>query len=740
MKKKILWLPVAFMAICLNLNVTAQDVMKIKRIASPIEFDGKPSEVAWDQLTHFKLIQHSPNYNIEPNEDGEVVMGYDNQYVWIAARMYMKDVSRIFANSKKRDESGIVRMDHIAIQLDTYNDNETASIFITNPNGARIDYEISNDANMGGGGSAFNYNWSTFWDAKTSRDDKGWYAEMRIPFSSLKFKPADNITTMGLSIRRVISYTNEMDTWPSIDPKFGNTANTKPSLMGTIEFEGAQPSKPVYVSPYIIGGNSRNWVLNDIGTKYVNEDEPKFDAGLDVKYNINSKLTLDLTANTDFAQVEADNQQVNLTRYSLYFPEKRLFFQERANLFSFSLGGNSNLFYSRNIGLSNGESVRIYGGARLVGRMGKWDIGLIDMQTEEHNEAPGENFGVLRMRRPVINPYSFVGGIFTSRLGIDGSQNYAYGLDGIFRVFGNDYLDVKIAQTYDDKIDNKLNSIDPVFFSANWERRGQKGLTYQLGYSYSGQELKPGIGFVNKGSLQGFSGGLSYGWMPGRESKTYLTTAGIDFSRSSRLADGKLESFSVSPSISTETKSGYNASVSATYQEEGVLRNFNIASGILVPAGNYSFTNASISVSSPSSKKIYASIRGSFGQFYDGNRYNFSFSPSFYVISGLQITGSYQFNHLEFPRLDKKVNIHIASGDVVYMISTQLTASLLVQYNNSTHGMVTNFRFRYNPREGNDFYLVFNDNRSLEDGDFTPALPGYFNRTVLLKYTHTFIF
>ncbi|MBN1158688.1 MAG: carbohydrate binding family 9 domain-containing protein [Bacteroidales bacterium] len=740
MKRSAFFLSVFLYAIFLSLSAECQDVSQIKKLSSPIEFDGKPVESSWNELNHFSLTQHSPNYNVEPTEEGDLIIGYDNEYVWIAARMYMKNPAQIHANSKKRDEPAIVNMDHIAVQLDTYNDNENALIFITNPNAARIDYAISNDASMGGGSIPFNYNWNTFWDVKTSRDDKGWYAEIRIPFSSLKFKPENNITTMGLSIRRVISASNEMDTWPAIDPKYGTTANTMPSLMGTISFEGVQPSKPVYVSPYVIGGNSRTWALNTERTEYVRDDEPEVNAGLDVKYNINSSLTLDLTANTDFAQVEADDQQVNLTRYSLYFPEKRMFFQERSSLFDFSLGGRSNLFYSRNIGLSQGETVRIYGGARLTGRMGKWDLGLLDMQTEEHGETPGENFGVIRTRRQVINPYSFVGGIFTSRLGMDGSHNFAYGLDGIFRVFGNDYFGVKIAQTYDDKIGNRFNSIDPMFFSANWERRTQKGLIYQLGYSYSGEEFNPGIGFVNKGSLQGFTGNLSYGWMPGRESKIYLITAGVDASRTTRLLDGNLESLSVSPSLSVEAKSGYIASLSATYQEEGVLFDFPISSGMIIAAGNYSFTDASLRISSPTSKKIHASLSTTMGEFYDGTRYNFSFSPTFNMIPGLQVSGSYQFNHIEFSQRDEKVDLHIGSGKVIYMISTKLTASLLVQYNSTSSNLVSNFRFRFNPREGNDFYLVFNSNRSLEKEPVIPELPDYFNRTILLKYTHTFIF
>ena len=311
-----------------------------------------------------------------------------------------------------------------------------------------------------------------------------------------------------LIISRNISSNDETDTYPAIDPKYGNQATNKPSQARTIEIEGARPSKPVYISPYFIGGFSWDWLYNDTETEYVRAEpypERELNAGIDVKYNINSNLTLDLTANTDFAQVEADDQQVNLTRYSISFPEKRMFFQERSSLFDFSLGGHDdNLFYSRNIGIANHTPIRIYGGARLVGRLGKWDMGFMDMQTEEHEDTPGENFGILRMRRQIINENSYVGGIITSRLGMNGDQNLAYGLDGIFRLFGDDYLNIKWAQTYDNKLENEMNSLDPSFILVDWERRSEEGFAYNLKYTYYGQKFNPGSGYIRLGGYSGY--------------------------------------------------------------------------------------------------------------------------------------------------------------------------------------------------------------------------------------------
>jgi len=469
-------------------NLFSQEAVSIKRITSPIEFDGIPLEAAWEVLDLFPLTMHKPNYEAQPSEKSDIRIGYDDEFLWVGASLFMEDVSKIFTVTKKRDEE-LFDYDAFGIILDTYNDNENGLAFFTAPTGLRTDYTISNDAAGGGGGpggpSDMNYSWNTFWDVKTTKDDKGWYVEMRIPFSSLKFKSENDIATMGLIISRNISANNETATYPAIDPKYGFLSTNKPSQAQTIEINGARPLKPLYVSPYLLAGLSRDWSLNEDGTEYVKEDNPQYNAGIDIKYNINSNLTLDLTANTDFAQVEADDQQVNLTRYSLFFPEKRKFFQERSNLFDFSLGGHEdNLFYSRNIGIANGEPIRIYGGARLTGRLGQWDMGFLDMQTAEHEETPGENFGVLRMRRQVINQNSYVGGIMTSRLGMNGDQNIAYGVDGIFRLFGDDYLNVKWSQAYDSKTDTKLNSLDPSFILVDWERRSEEGFGYKLNYTY----------------------------------------------------------------------------------------------------------------------------------------------------------------------------------------------------------------------------------------------------------------
>ncbi len=725
-------------------DLSGQEAVKIKRITGHIEFDGIPKEHTWESVDIYPLTMHKPNFGTEPSEKSEVRIGYDDEFLWIGANLYMRDASKIFAVTKKRDDE-LWSCDAFGIILDTYKDNENGLAFFTAPTGMMTDYAISNDAVMNGGAggnSVLNFSWNTFWDVLTTRDDKGWYIEMRIPFSSLKFKPVGDIATMGLLISRNISANNETDTYPSIDPKYGFAAPYKPSLAQSVKIEGAKPTKPVYVSPYLLGGFSQDQVLNESETEYVKTKNPQYNAGLDIKYNLNSNLTLDFTANTDFAQVEADAQQVNLTRYSLFFPEKRKFFQERSSLFDFNLGGQfDNLFYSRNIGITNGAPVRIYGGVRMTGRLGKWDMGLLDMQTAANEENPGENFAVLRMRRQVINQNSYVGGIVTSRMGMNGYQNLAYGVDGIFRLFGDDYLNIKLSQTYDSEIGNEMNSLNPSFILLDWERRSEKGFAYKLNYTFSGENFKPGTGFIMRSGVQGLSGRIFFGWLPGNESKFFSYNVSLNATQFNRLDDGKLESMQISPMFNLITKKGIFTAFSVEMQKEGVRNDFNLSDSILIKAGEYTFALTQVMVGTPNSNMISLMANLNAGQFYDGRRFGTMASLNFSFSSSFNLTAMYDFNAIRFPyrESNNSLNIHSVNLQATVMFSTKLSASLMLQHLNTQDDLITNFRLRYNPREGNDFYLVFNDSRNITENPTVPALPKFFNQTVMLKYIHTFI-
>ena len=447
----------------LSASVTT-DQFVIPKITGQIVLDGLSNEPAWEGIESLPMVMHAPTFGIPPTEKTEVLIGYDDDYLYMAGRLYVSDPSFVQSTSKKRDFMG-GNCDWFGLILDTFNDNENAVGFFTTPAGLRFDFTVFNDAQ---GEFPVNISWNTFWDVKTAVTDEGWFVEMRVPFTSLRFQEIDGEIVMGLIVWRWIPKKNEQLIYPAIPPDWGMWSAWKPSLAHEIVLRDIPRRNPLYIAPYVLGGHGRSNELNDEETAYVRQDEAEFELGLDLKYGLTRNLTLDVTVNTDFAQVEADDQMVNLTRFSLFFPEKRLFFQERSSNFEFNLGGPQQLFYSRRIGLHDDKPVRIYGGLRVVGRLGAWDVGLLNMQTAKTEESCPENFGVLRVRRQVINPNTYIGGIVTSRLGDDGSYNVVYGLDGIFKLFGVDYLKAHWAQSFQHSLENDPLSFTPTRWSINW--------------------------------------------------------------------------------------------------------------------------------------------------------------------------------------------------------------------------------------------------------------------------------
>jgi hypothetical protein len=447
--------------------------------------------------------------------------------------------------------------------------------------------------------------------------------------------------------------------------------------------------------------------------------------------------------NTDFAQVEADDEQVNLTRFSLFLPEKRMFFQERSSNFSFSFGGANDLFYSRKIGIYDEKPVRIYGGARIVGRAGKWDVGFMDMQTEAVEDQPSENFSILRLRRQVFNENSYIGSILTSRIGMNGRYNYAYGLDGIFRMFGDDYLNVKWAQSFETDSLNDPLSLKPSRIQLSWDHRSEEGPGYDFSFSWSGEQFNPGMGFQMRENYYSGRIQFQYGWLPGENSKLYNHKIFLSGMKFNRVEDGSLESLMVGPGWSFQTKNSGSGNFRINYNIEDVREEYTFPSDAEIPdaeipMGRYYYWDCRGMFTTPMTKIFYTMGNLNFGQFYDGTRFSITLEPTWNISSSIELSGMYQFNHLDFKDRDQDYTSHIGRFKFMYMFSTKLSASTFIQYNSEEAGIITNFRLRYNPREGNDFYLVFNEGRNTRLDREDPELPLISDRTILAKYTYTF--
>ena len=706
-------------------------------LSEEIVFDGMPDEAVWERVEPFPIISHFPLSGNPPSERTVVRVAYNEQYLYVGGMLYVTSPDLIQAIGKKRDFSS-ASCDWCGVSFDTYNDNENSLLFLTNPNGVRWDATVSNDGTAMRGIMPINMSWNTYWDVKTVIDDQGWYFEMQIPISSLRFQVDNNTTIMGMSTFRWLPAKNELFIYPETTLEYGELGKFKPSLYTEVEFRGLQPKKPLYISPYLLTGFEQNHELNGDETAYEYSREFILEPGLDIKYGINPNTTLDVTVNTDFAQVEADDQQFNLTRFSLVYPEKRPFFLERSSIFDFGLGGPNTLFYSRQIGLYDGDPIRIWGGARLISRVKDWDIGLMDLQTASLDDLPSENFGVFRVKKRIINDYSYTGGMVTSRIGVDGSYNVAYGLDGVIRLFGDDYLTVRWAQSFTDTTRNDPISLDPTRFVVGWEKRKQEGFTYSLLFTRSGTEFVPGMGLELFEDYYASSAMLHYTWISPDEATLQNHYISLLSYHLSDVTNGDLLTFFASPGWTFNTKSGWYGAFNINYEFENLQEEFEILDPVIVPIDSYRFIYSSLILMTPGSNPFSALIKVDGGGYYDGLQISPSIKPTWNLGASVELGGIYRFDHVRFPDRDQTLNNHIAGIRALYMLSTRISFSAFVQYNTAINKVISNFRFRYNPKEGTDLYVVFNEGRNTYLDREVPTLPAFEQRYITVKFTYTF--
>ena len=731
-----------------NDGTTTKEVISIIPLEGQIELDGWLNEPIWNQITPFPMTQLEPIYKSEKSEETRIYMTYDNKYVYIAAENLTKNASTIISNTLQRDDYQ-ANDDIVGVVFDSFNDNENGLTFFTNPEGVRVDFAISNDGNFGAGVDAFNGSWNTYWDVETKRDDKGWYAEMRIPFSSLGYQVTNDVTRMGIIVYRWIASRNERHVFPDIPPNW-RMSHLKPSQTQEITFEQLEESKPLYITPYSLSGYQDIFELSELKDQYIGEPSYKQDFGFDIKYNVTSDLTLDLTANTDFAQVEADEQQLNLTRFSIDFPEKRQFFQQRSGLFDFSFG-RTKLFYSRRIGLADGSPIPIVGGARLTGRIGNLDIGVINIQTQSYEAFEAENFGVVRLKKQIINPKSYIGSIYTHRLGRDGTQNLVFGVDLDYNVKNESFVQFKIAQTLDNEVGFNQNVMGTsgIISRLTVDRRSNIGWYYRFMINYTGEDFNPRIGFVRTTNTADYYASLGYGWIAPENS-------GIKQQRiqlrnySIQSYDGfNLRSRYVNLEWNMQFKTAGDLSSEFVYRQEHLLsdEDFNLLSRIYIPVNDYGFVEWGLNYGSPEQYKLRGRISSSVAQIYDGNIKEISISPQYRVNVHLDFSLNYRISELHFPVIEGRevtsFTVHQSSFKAAYALNRKFSANAFIQTSNVSEKIGANIRLRYNFKEGQDFWFVVNQNGTqpwanrYENG---LRLPYYDQRSILIKYTHTFLF
>ncbi|MFP3948824.1 MAG: DUF5916 domain-containing protein, partial [Longimicrobiales bacterium] len=434
------------------------------RVDEPLEIDGVLDESFYERtppVTEF--VQAVPVEDGEPSVRTEAWIGFDDENVYVAARLYEpRGPDGWVANEMRRDAAQLRSNDHFAVFFDTFYDRRNALAFSSTPIGGFSDFQISNEGNP-------NMDWNPVWETRSAEFDGGWTTEMAIPFSQLRYRPGRD-QVWGMQMRRSVLRDNEwifLRALPLSVGAQGTGATFRVSMYGTlVGIEAPPSSRRLEVKPYGIAGSRTDMTV----TPEVANDGYA-DAGLDVKYGITENLTADLTYNTDFAQVEVDEQQVNLTRFSLSFPEKREFFLESRGIFDFGSGGGfggggggggggtPTLFYSRNIGLQGGDVVPILAGGRVTGKVGSFDVGAVNIQTDDEPAvgAEGTNFSVVRLSRDVFGRSS-VGVLFESRSRslVSSGSNQAWGVDGYFGLTD----DLSVVTYYARSRTEGLNGLD----------------------------------------------------------------------------------------------------------------------------------------------------------------------------------------------------------------------------------------------------------------------------------------
>ncbi|MDP2955156.1 MAG: DUF5916 domain-containing protein [Longimicrobiales bacterium] len=678
------------------------------------DIDGVLDEAFWagiEPITDFK--QWEPVEGGEPTEGTEVRIAYDEHALYFGMLLRDSDPGAIRRSILQR-EGRIDQDDRFIICLDTYHDGRNAYVFELNAFGTQGDALIS-DESM----THDDWNWEGVYESEARITDEGWVLEVAIPFTTIRFSDAAE-PTMGVAFYRHIRRKNEELTWPHIPQRF-RSGIFQVSQYGTLTgLSGLRRGRYAEVKPFAIagaqklGGQADTDILDDVG--------------VDAKVSLTSNLTMDLTWNTDFAQVEADNVQVNLTQYSLFFPEKREFFLERAGLFSFGAAQETELFFSRTVGLVN----PIRGGGRLTGEVGPLSVGALALRTDDvevgGERRPGAWSSVARVRANVL-ARTAVGGIVTS-LDREGSHNRAAGVDAEARFWGSSSLLLWAANVWDSERAGDAGS----------SAAGQAELVlrndlwfFELTRTVIGEAFEPALGFVPRPDQKRWGGQL--GMIPRFESSTWARQLSV-FLQGNHIEgmDGDKQSHfrRVQGRLAFQTGDFANVEVSERFERRVVPATIQ---GRQLPAGDYTFRFLSGGLRTNESRTLSGNLGGSLGDFWSGTLGSVNAGVTWKSGPNLTLGGSASRNEVSLPVPGGDFTTRVLSLNVLAAISRKLFANALLQWDDVSRTFQGNVRIDWIHTPGSDLFLV------LDTGYFTgdlldPRDTRWKQRTGIVKVTY----
>jgi len=680
---------------------------------------------AWSELTPaIDFWQIQPDDGSAASQKTEVFIGFSDDALYIGVIAYDDDPKGILVTDSRRD-SDLDDTDSFQVVIDGMLDRQNGYVFGTNPAGIQYDGQVTREGSggaVGSGSGGFNRNWDGSWEVATAVTDLGWSAEMRIPFRTLRYGRGD-AQTWGINFQRNIRRRNEIVFWAPLSRQHDLY---RVSDAGTLTGVSPPPQRNLQVSPYVLGSSARG------GDRVGSEDNSEF--GFDIKYSITPSLTLDATYNTDFAQVEADEQQVNLDRFSLFFKEKRPFFLENAGQFSVGDAEEAEIFFSRRIGISDdGDQLPIEGGVRLSGKLGNsTNVGFLHMSSEAvAGVAPGNKFTVARINQELPSR-SAIGFMFVNRDG-DGSylippgedENQTYAIDGRWGIGDNLILQAWAAKTSTPGLDGRDDAFaaKALYSSAKWD--------YRLGYGQVGADFNPEVGFLKRSNYRRVEGFLLrrirpddlWGLLEVRPHASY--TGYWDF-------DGFQETGRVHADIHWVFRSGYAFYTGTNFTREGVKEAFDIVDGVTIQPGTYDHAEAALvfrtNQAAPFSFSVNSTIGGRFG----GDRVSIEPTLRYRIGEFFSSELSYNYNEFDLPVPGGQFKANLARLRLSYSFTPKILLQALVQYNELDDVLGTNVRFSWLQSANAGLYIVYNE----VDERGVGAPPA--GREIIVKYSHIF--
>ena len=659
-------------------------------------------------------MQIQPTAGAPASERTEVFLGYTDTALYVGVVCHDREPGAIVLSDTRRD-GGLDDADSFRLVLDTFLDRQTGFVFGTNPAGvqydAQIDFEGTRTFRSTPG---FNQDWDAVWDVRATTSETGWSAEMAIPFSSLRYGNSD-VQSWGVNFERVIRRHNEIAFWAPLPHQFGLE---RIALAGTVEGIAVPAHRSLSVTPYALGRKV------DHGDGHGDEQE----LGVDLKYSITPSLTLDLTYNTDFAQVEADEQQVNLDRFSLFFPEKRPFFLENAGLFTVGEPEEVELFFSRRIGIgAGGVRLPVDAGARVSGKVGSTNIGLLRMRAGELGEMPADDFSVVRVRQ-LLGERSSAGFLVVGRDNPD-HDNRTYAVDGRWGIGEGGRIEGFVAQTDTPGISQEDHAwrFAGNYESETWEARGS--------VTEVGPGFNPEVGFLFRRDYRKIE------WNVGRrvrpeslwgllEMRPHITYRG--FTKS----DGYRETGYLHVDNTWRWKNGTFAFTAVNWTEEGVREPFEISRGVTVPVGRYKHKELMTGINTDPSRSFYSNTFIRAGGAFGGEQVTVSSSLNYRGGEALGASLSVQYSDYELPGGD--FDVTLSQLRVSYSFTPKISLQALVQHNAQDDVLAMNVRFAWLQSANAGLYLVYNETDSERMFGRSGFGGNLRQREFILKYSYIF--